>query len=83
MVGDFFRVAQFVHQHDADRNLAFELVGRLYADQICDASAPFAIGIIVAGPGFVLKGRHVARGNRLVLYGGIDLLQKCKRDVMR
>ena len=60
MIGNLLgAVAQLVHQHDADRNLAFKLVARPDADQGRAAGAPFTVGIRIVGARLVRERHHV------------------------
>ena len=81
VIGDLFAVAQFVHECDADRDLALELVGRPNADRFGEAGAPLALGIIVADAGFVLERRHIGGADQRVFDRGVDLLQKRQRHI--
>ena len=84
MVGDFLdAVAQLVHQHDAERQLALEHVGRLDADRRRASRAPFAIRVLVAGALRVLERGYVGGGDHLVLDRRIDPLEKRQRHVAR
>src|SRR5579885_3224319 len=84
VIGDLLAaVAQLVDQHDADRDLALELVARCNADQYRAAGAPFAIRVVVAGAGFVIERPNSGRRERLVRDRRVDLLQERQRDIAR
>ena len=69
-------LAQLVGELDADRQPAFELVGRAQADHHVPALAPFALRMLVMDDPRLARAGLVGGGRELVLDGGIDPLDE-------